>query len=230
MYCMSLRLAPADDAMSIPSPSDIFGLVVFLNFWPIPPVARMTAFARISYVQFFCSSWAIMPIAWPFFLIIFIAFVCSRISISGFLLTAFIRVFSTIAPVLSPACATRKNECPPSRRAFLSNFIPRDSNRAIARGAFFTRYSTADFLFLKCPATSVSFMWLANESFGSNTAAIPPCAFAVAESMSRFFVIKSTFPYLEADNAKLSPAIPEPITKNLTDDDSNVVVVREIFS
>lgn len=42
---MSISFAPASWARSIPSPVEVFGLVVLGNFWPIPPVARITAFA-----------------------------------------------------------------------------------------------------------------------------------------------------------------------------------------
>ena len=69
------------------------------------------------------------------------------------------------------------------------------------------------------------------ESFRAVAAAIPPCAFSVAESEIFFFVIKSTCPCLDAFKAKLRPAAPDPMTKNLycSDFDANFVVVRKIF-
>lgn len=42
---ISISLALAFLATSMPSPVEIFGLVVWGNFWPIPPVARTVAFA-----------------------------------------------------------------------------------------------------------------------------------------------------------------------------------------
>ena len=56
-------------------------------------------------------------------------------------------------------------------------------------------------------------MWFCRLSFGSKTAAIPPCACQLAESLSFFFVIKSTCPYLAACRAKFNPAAPDPIMR-----------------
>ena len=67
------------------------------------------------------------------------------------------------------------------------------------------------------------------ESFGDVAAAIPPWAFSVALSESSFFVIKRTFPYLDAVSAKFSPAAPEPTIKNLADCNSDFMIIREVF-
>ena len=45
------------------------------------------------------------------------------------------------------------------------------------------------------------------------TAAIPPCAYLVLDSSSLDLVIMKTFPFSATFNAKLSPAIPEPMTR-----------------
>ncbi len=42
---MSMSLAPASFAISMPSPVEIGGFVVWGNFWPMPPVVRTVVFA-----------------------------------------------------------------------------------------------------------------------------------------------------------------------------------------
>ena len=63
------------------------------------------------------------------------------------------------------------------------------------------------------PAVTVSFMCFSTSSVLSRTAAIPPWAKFVLESINFFFVIRITLPFFAAWRAKLSPEIPEPITR-----------------
>src|SRR5205814_1610543 len=62
------------------------------------------------------------------------------------------------------------------------------------------------------PASSVSRTCSSNESSSLITQAIPPCANAVFESAPLRFVITATDPCFAAFKAKLSPAMPLPIT------------------
>ena len=84
--------------------------------------------------------------------------------------------------------------------------------REPASGPSITIVRTAASSHRPAPASSVSCTCSSNESSSLVTQAIPPCAQAVFESAPLRFVITATEPCAAAFKAKVSPAMPLPMT------------------
>ena len=128
---------------------------------------------------------------------------------------------SMAMPVESWKWRILRFECPPSlpRSSSLSPFVSRRSkcipNRmssAIRSGPPVTTARTASSWQSPAPAARVSWIWRSNESSPLVTQATPPCAHAVFESARPLLVIRATLPFSAAFRAKLSPAMPLPMT------------------
>ena len=124
----------------------------------------------------------------------------------------------TAQPVASSTWTIRRWLCPPSRVRCQSlpsrlNGTPSLANRSIATGAFSTTNSTVARLLSPAPATIVSSIWFAKLSPGSSTAAIPPCAQAVAPSEIDPFANTTTLREVANCNAAVKPAAPDPMIR-----------------
>src|SRR5436305_4340713 len=221
---MSVTTAPARSASATPSPVDTTGLVVAANTWPMPPVARTTARARIAPTPSSVpspSTCNVTPQARP------VGSrsrsstrACSTSRIHGSRRTEACRARCTSAPVASPpACTIRLAWCPPSRvsirvpSAYRSNWAPQRISSRTRAGPSVTSTSTAAGSPSPTPATRVSSACAPGLSNGSSTAAIPPCAHRVEPASILTLVTTVTCsPASRRCSAAVSPATPDPTT------------------
>ena len=98
---------------------------------------------------------------------------------------------------------------------FLLKSTPSPNKNSIAFGELSTTIFTTSYFDKPQPALIVSAICSSKESSFDKTAAIPPCAYKVLDSINLSFVNKATFPILDNKIASVSPAIPEPIIKKL---------------
>lgn len=124
----------------------------------------------------------------------------------------------TAQPVASFTWTMRRCEWPPSRvrwRSPLSRLkgTPSSHSRSIEAGAWAITYSTTSRSLSPAPAIMVSRTWFSKVSPASSTAAIPPCAQAVAPSLRPPLASTSTRLVSASASAAVSPAAPEPITR-----------------
>ena len=148
-----------------------------------------------------------------------ITIVFSCTSISGWRFTVRTIAASHFCPVMSPAWKMRRMECPPSRprsqepSSFFANRTPQSIRSRMPAGASDTIFRTTASSQRPAPAICVSRTCSSNESDGSATQQMPPCAKLVLQSSRRCFVTSTVRPADARWSALMSPLMPEPTTK-----------------
>ena len=228
MNSMFAMTTPERKAIATPSPVAISGFVVRGKTRPQPPVLNIVVRARTAPTSPVAES-RIMAPRQPFHrsapapapAIRSIATWWSESSIRSSASQAATSARSISAPVRSFACAMRRWLCPPSmprarrdRPASFVNSTPSAISSSIRAGPSSTMSRTVSSWHSPAPARIVSRTCASRLSVGSRTAAIPPCARLVLLSWCSFLVTTRTDPPRRATSiAKLSPAMPLPITR-----------------